>query len=182
MTISYHFHLLIATRNQDIFKYIISVFHGTSTPRAAASRYHVPIRNILQLTTKLESVQKVWENSLVEYQNQQHISRWLRYNINIPSPQHQWYTEWELCAAFETRIMAKSTYNDLLDEFGVPKTTLWQTLNVLFPPLNFIYLNHQWDLLAVRKVVRKRVREVIGITTVKTRIGIPTNILIDKEE
>ena len=56
--------------NQDIFEAVMYVVHWTSTPRAAASRYHVPNKNILQVVTTLESIQEEQENPLVEYHNQ----------------------------------------------------------------------------------------------------------------
>ena len=43
----------------------MSLVHRTSTPCAAASKYHVPNRNILQVGTTLESVQEEQDNPLV---------------------------------------------------------------------------------------------------------------------
>ena len=77
--------------------------------------------------------------------------------------------------------MVKSSYSGILDEFGVQKTTLWITLNALLPPLKCYSMKHLWDLIAVIKVTRQRVREVIGITTIKNRIGVPTDLIRDKE-
>ena len=52
--------------NQDIFKAKMYVVHGTSTPCSAASRYHVPNRNIIEVAIDLESIQKnktlIWYN------------------------------------------------------------------------------------------------------------------------
>ena len=41
-------------------------------------------------------------------------------------------------------------------------------------------MKHQWGITAVGKVIRKRVREVISLTTIK-KMGIPTNNLIYTE-
>ena len=62
--------------------------------------------------------------------------------MHLPSFKHQLYTEWEIRAVCEIIIMVKSTYNGLLGEFGVPKTSLWQTFNVIFPTLKFYFLTH----------------------------------------
>ena len=88
------------------------------------------------------------------------------YHLRLLSLQHQLYAELELREAFERRIMVKSSYSDILDEFGVPKTTIWRTLNVLFPP-KIKSMKHLWDLIEVGNFMRKRVREVIGLTTIK---------------
>ena len=56
-----------------------------------------------------------------------------------------------------------STYDDILEEFGVPKVTLFQTLNVIFLPLKFIYLKHLWYLLVTGNVKKERVREMISL-------------------
>ena len=103
------------------------------------------------------------------------------YHIHIPSLQHQLYTEWDIRSDFERRIMVKSAYIEFLDEFGVPKITLWYTLNALFPPHKCSSLKHLGDLISVSKVMRQRFREVIFLATIKNTIGRPTNFLRDKE-
>ena len=42
-------------------------------------------------------------------------------------------------------------------------------------------MKHLWDLIPVGKVTRQRVREVIGISTIKNIIGRPTKLLRDEE-
>ena len=52
--------------------------------------------NILEIATKLESVQEERDTPLVESDNQQQIYIWVRTNLNLPFVQGQTYTEWEL--------------------------------------------------------------------------------------
>ena len=48
---------------------MISVVHGSDTPHAAASRYSVLNRKILEIAIKLEAVQEERDNPLVESEN-----------------------------------------------------------------------------------------------------------------
>ena len=59
--------------------------------------------------------------------------------------------------------MVKLTYVDLIEEFGVPKTPLFQTLNLLFHPLKITSLKHLWYLILIGYVKKEIVREVINI-------------------
>ena len=61
--------------HKDLLKYVITVDHGSETPIAAASRYSVSNRKILDIETKLESLQYEQGASLVESDNQQQIFR-----------------------------------------------------------------------------------------------------------
>ena len=72
------------------------VLQISDTPYAVASRYSVLNRKILDIATKMEYIQEEQDTPLVEYDNQQHIFRWVRNNINLPLVQGQTYTEWEL--------------------------------------------------------------------------------------
>ena len=150
--------------NQDLFKAVMSVVHRTSTPHVAASRYSGPNSNILGVAITLESVQKGWDTPLVESHNQQQISWWVRSHICLPSLQRKVYTEWELHTACERSIVVKLTYADLIGEFGVPKSIICQTLNVLLPPLKITSLKHLWDLIAIGDVKKKIVRGVTRLT------------------
>ena len=80
--------------DEDLIKSVISVVHGSDTPCSAASRYSVLNRNTLHISTKLESVQEEQDTSLVEFNNQQQIFRWVRNVINIFLVQGQTYIEW----------------------------------------------------------------------------------------
>ena len=51
----------------------MSVFHRTCTSRAAASRYHVPNKKILQVEITLESIQEEQDTPWVESHNQQQM-------------------------------------------------------------------------------------------------------------
>ena len=77
--------------------------------------------------------------------------------------------------------MVKSTYDELVQEFGLSKGTLCQILNVLFPPLKHTFLKHLWHLIAIGCVKKERVREVIGLTTIKNIIGRENYLLRDEE-
>ena len=65
-------------RHEDILKAVMYVVHGSDTPCAAASRYSVSNRKILDIATKLRSVQEEQDTPLVESNNQQQIFRWVR--------------------------------------------------------------------------------------------------------
>ena len=73
-----------------------------------------------------------------------------------------------------------SRYSNLLEENKVTKNTLCSTLYVLFLLLKCTYMKHQWGIISVREVTRKRVRELIGLTKIKNKMGRPTKLLIHK--
>ena len=62
--------------------------------------------------------------------------------------------------------MVKSTYSDIIEEFGIPKITLWKTLNIISPQLKINDLKHLWYVIAVGDVKKERVREVIRLTPI----------------
>ena len=64
--------------HEDLLKAVIYVFHGSDNPCAAASIYSVSNRKILDIATKLGSVQEEHDTPLVESDNQQQIFRWVR--------------------------------------------------------------------------------------------------------
>ena len=168
-TLRFHFGLLVTMRDEDILNAVMSVIHGTYTPWIAATRYHVPNKNILQLATILELIQEQQDTNIVDSYNQQQIFICVRNNFNLPSFQSHEYTEWELREAGEIRILDKSSYSDILENVGVPKSTLCRSLNVIFPPLKCSYLKHLWDLILVGKITKKIFREVIQKTGIKTK-------------
>ena len=60
----------------------------------------------------------------------------------------------------------KSRYSEILEEFGVTKTILWLTFNVLLLIVKYTSKKHHWGVATVGKVMRKIVREVIGLTKI----------------
>ena len=60
----------------------------------------------------------------------------------------------------------KSRYSEILEEFGVPKTIIWWTFNVLLLILKYTSTKHHWGVATVGKVTRKIVREVISLTKI----------------
>ena len=74
-TLIFHFRLLATMSHENLLKSVISVVHGSDTPRVAASIYSFSNIKILDIKTKLESVQEEQNTTLVEYDNQQHIFR-----------------------------------------------------------------------------------------------------------
>ena len=64
--------------HEYILKAVMYVVNGSDTPCAAASRYSVSNGKILDIATKLGSVQEEQETPLVESDNQQQIFRWVR--------------------------------------------------------------------------------------------------------
>ena len=78
-------------------------------------------------------------------------------------------------------IFTKSRYSELLEEFGVPKYTLWSTLDVIFLTLKYSSMKHLWDLIVVGKITNKTVRELITHKAVKNRPGPKIYLLKDKE-
>ena len=57
-TLQFHFHLLFTISHEDLLKALIYIVHGSDTYRADTSRYSVPNRKILNISTKLEYVQE----------------------------------------------------------------------------------------------------------------------------
>ena len=147
--------------HEDLIKSIISVINGTHNHHKAATKYHVTNRKILKLSTALESIQEQRENTLVESYNQQQIFIWARNHLNLPSAQDHGYTEWDLLEACEIRIFDKSSYFEILENVGVPKFTIFHSLNVIFPSLKYSSLEHLWGLIVVGKTTKKIVSEVI---------------------
>ena len=161
MNIQFHFRLLVTTSHGHILKAVMYVVHRSDTLCDAASRYSVSYRRILDIATKLESIQEEQDTPLVESDNQQHIFRWFRNNINLPLVQGQTYTEWELHQACKIIILDKSSYSDILEIFGVPKSTLTYFLNSIFLPLKCSSLKHLWGIMGFDKTTKRIVREVI---------------------
>ena len=54
--------------------------------------------------------------------------------------------------------MVNSTYSDIIEEFGIPKITLWKTLNIISPQLKINDLKHLWYVIAVGDVKKEKVR------------------------
>ena len=77
--------------------------------------------------------------------------------------------------------MAKSNYSETIEESGIPKSTLRLTLNVIFPPLEFNYLKHLWNLISTGYVKKEIFRKLVMVTTTKNRIGGATCLIRDKE-
>ena len=111
----------------------------------------------------------------------QQIFIWVRNHINLPSVQGHRYTEWDLHRARERRIFIKSSYSDILENVGVPKSNLYRSLNIIFPPLICSYLKHLWDIIVVGKITKIIVREVIEKIVVKNKSGSKTYLLKDEE-
>ena len=59
---------------------------------------------ILNVTTALKSIQEERVTPLVENDDQQHIYRWVRNYILLPSVREN-YTDWELFQSVEGRIL-----------------------------------------------------------------------------
>ena len=141
--------------HEDLLKAVIYVIHGKYTPFTDETRYHVPNRNTLQVKTTLESIQEQQDNHLLESYNQKQIFRWFRNHLKLTSIQGHGYTEWEICEACERRILINSSY---FETFGVPKSTLCRSLNVILPLLKCSSLNHLWYIIISGKITKKTVR------------------------
>ena len=144
--------------HEDLLKALTFVINGTHTHCTDAKIYHVPNRNILQVSTTLESIQEQWDNPLVESYNQQQIFLWVINHLNLPSVQGHGYTEREIREAVERRILENSRYSEIIEIFGVPKSTICLSLNVIFPPLKYSSLKHLWGLVRFGKTTKKIVR------------------------
>ena len=79
------------------------------------------------------------------------------------------------------RIMDKSSYSEILGNFGVPKSTLTYFLNVILLPLKCSSIKHLWDIMDVGKITNRIVREVIEKIFVKKKRGNKTYLIKDKE-
>ena len=152
------------------------VSRGTSTPRAAASGYHVTNKNIIEVASKLQPMKEQWDTPLVEYYNQKQIYRWVRPHLRLPLVQRLVYIHWEIHEACERRISMNSRYYNITEEFGAPRSTICITLNVILPPLKFPSLKYLRELRLVGKITKTTVREVITHTLFKNRPGPRTYI------
>ena len=70
--------------HQDLSGAVISVVKVKSTSRAAASKYHVSNKKIIEVAFTFQSIQEERGAPLVESYNQQQISIWVRYNLCLP--------------------------------------------------------------------------------------------------
>ena len=156
--LQFHFRLLVTMSHEDLLKAVISIIHRPDTPCAAASRYSVSNRKILEISTRMESVQEEQDISMEESYNQQQIYTWVRNNLNLPSVQGQTYTEWELCQTCERRILDKSRYSEIIVKLGVPNSTLTYFLKFIFPPLKCFYMKNLWDIMSVGNISERIVR------------------------
>ena len=64
--------------------------------------------------------------------------------------------------------MFKSTYGELLEDFGVPHCTPSQNINVLFPSLKCRYLKHLWELIAIVGVEKEKLERWLGLYLLET--------------
>ena len=128
--------------------------------RRAYSFDKVPDRMILNVTTALESIQKQRVDPLVENDNQQHIYRWVRKYLLLPSDRGD-YTDWEICQSAEGIILLKSSSTVIHGDFGVSKTSIQRYLNIIFSPLKCSLLNYLWYLTSLVKISNTTVRKTI---------------------
>ena len=63
--------------------------------------------------------------------------------------------------------MSKSSYSDILEEFGVPKTTLWRTININIPPTEIFFYEAHARRHTSWKITSQIFRELIRLTTIK---------------
>ena len=73
--------------------------------------------------------------------------------------------------------MIKSSYSEILENVGVPKSTLTRFLNVILPSLKCSSLKHLWDLMGVDIITKRIVREVIAKIFFKNKSGNKTSLL-----
>ena len=102
--------------------------------------------------------------------NKQQIFIWVRNHLNLPSVQVHGKNECEFCQSYEIIILDKSSYSDILGKFGLPKSTITNSLNVISLPLNFYSLKHLCNIMGVGKITKIIVREVIETTFVKKNV------------
>ena len=95
---------------------------------------------------------------MVESYNQQHIFIWVMNHLNLLLLKDHGYSECELHQACEKIILDKSSYSKILGKFGVPKSTITVSLNVIFLPLKFSSLKHLWGIMGVGKTTEIIVR------------------------
>ena len=76
--------------------------------------------------------------------------------------------------------MIKLSYSEILENFGVPKSTLCRSLNLIFLSLKCSSLKHMWDLIVVVKISKIIVREVIVKIVFQNKSGNKTYLLKDK--
>ena len=77
--------------------------------------------------------------------------------------------------------MDKSSYSEILGQFGVPKSTLTYFLKIIFSSLKCSSLKHLWDLMGFGKTTKRIVREVIDKIVVNTKRVNKTYPLKDEE-
>ena len=135
--------------NNTILNDSMSILLRKISSRQYYSFYKVPYRAILNFITSLESIQEQQVTPLVENDNQQQIYRWVRNYLLLPSVIVD-YTDWELHKSFEVRILLKSSFTAIHDNFVVPKTSLQRYLNVIFLQKNCSSLNYLWYLATRR--------------------------------
>ena len=90
------------------------------------------------------------------------------------------YTDWELRKSAEGiilphqsaegRILLKSTCNEIHDNFGVPKTSLQRSPNVIFLPMKSSSLKHFCYLMSLREINDKIVRNKISENIFKQKL------------
>ena len=124
---------------------------------------------IIEVAFTFQSIWEEWVTPFLEAYKQQQIYWCFRSHIHFTSLQRQLYTDWELHESYERRTMSKLIYSDIIKEFGVPKTTLWRTLNVLLPSMKYSSVRHHFENTRVVKSKSKRVIEVIRLRTIKDK-------------
>ena len=80
----------------------------------------------------------------------------------------------------QVRILEKSSYYEIIGKFGVPKSDITVSLNVIFPTLKYSSLKHLWDIVGVGKITKRIVREVIAKIVVRKISGNKNYLLKDE--
>ena len=107
---------------------------------------------------------------MVENGNQKQIYIWVRKYFLLPSCRGD-YTHWELHQSVEERILLKSRYSAIHENFSVSKTSLQRYLNAILPPLKCSSLKHPLYLRSLGKISNKSIKKTITENIVKLNLG-----------
>ena len=95
----------------------------------------------MNATTVLEYIQEKWVTPMVEIYNHQQIYIWVRKYLLLLLGRGD-YTDWALRQSVEGKILLKSSFTAIHDNFGVPKTTIQRNMRVILPSLKISMLKY----------------------------------------
>ena len=117
---------------------------------------------------------------MVENSNQHHISWCVCAHIRFQI-EYQLYTELEFQSACIARILLKTVHPVILQEYGVPKSSLTRVIRKIYPLLQSRNLDHQQKRVEVGAISLGKVISVVKLIVLMKKEGQQTYLNEDED-